>query len=31
MLAAYFARLAERPAYAEHVMVNYDVLKSHTL
>ena len=27
-LAAYYARLAERPAYAEHVMVNYDVLKT---
>ena len=30
-LAAYYARLCERPAYAEHVMVNYDVLKTHTL
>ena len=28
-LAAYYTRLAERPAYAEHVMVNYDVLKTH--
>ena len=27
-LAAYYARLSERPAYAEHVMVNYDVLKT---
>ena len=27
-LAAYYARLCERPAYAEHVMVNYDVLKT---
>ena len=29
-VAAYYARLAERPAYAEHVMVNYDVLKTYT-
>jgi glutathione S-transferase len=27
-LASYYARLCERPAYAEHVMVNYDVLKA---
>ena len=26
-LAAYYARLAERPAYREHVMVPYDVLR----
>jgi glutathione S-transferase len=28
LLAAYYDRLSERPAYAEHVMVNYDVLKT---
>jgi glutathione S-transferase len=28
-LAAYYARLTERPAYAEHVMVNYDILKTY--
>jgi glutathione S-transferase len=27
-LAAYYARLAERPAYAGHVMVDYDVLRT---
>jgi glutathione S-transferase len=26
-LAAYYARLGERPAYAEHVMVPYDILR----
>lgn len=26
-IAAYYARLSERPGYAEHVMVNYDVLR----
>ena len=28
-LAACYARLTERPAYAEHVMVNYDILKTY--
>lgn len=28
-LAAYYARLAGRPAYAEHVMVDYDILRTH--
>ena len=27
-LAAYYARLAERPAYREHVMVSYDALRA---
>jgi glutathione S-transferase len=26
-LGAYYARLTERPAYAEHVMVPYDILR----
>ena len=26
-LAAYYARLTERPAYAEHVMVSYEPLR----
>jgi len=30
-LAAYYARLAERPAYAGHVMVPYDILRRMTL
>ena len=27
-LAAYYERLCARPAYAEHVMVPYDILKT---
>ena len=30
-LAAYYARSAERPAYAAHVMVPYDILRQMTL
>lgn len=29
-IAAYYARLAARPAYAEHVMVSYDALRAGT-
>ena len=28
-VAAYYGGLCERPAYASHVMVDYDVLKSY--
>ena len=30
-LAAYYQRLTERPAYASHVMVPYDVLRDYPL